>query len=220
MSHSLVCSPHQHRHDHRHSRGIWPPWAPDGLLVLMARGDGDDGSRGVDSAHAGMIFFAAVDRGHPWLGEAWWRAALTALRWAMLGYAGLGCWQCCSLQQAGVASVFASGLAPPTPEQVAFRARRAVSERQERWAVCLPACLCGWVCACTCVCMCVCACACACASWGAGKAFGWGSSQMNMELELHRRMMRLRTSQQPLRRRRYTEAMHGTSKAQSRLLAA
>lgn len=48
----------------------------------MTRGDGDDGGShdddgggGVDSAHAGMIFFRS--RGsRPWLGEAWWRAAL------------------------------------------------------------------------------------------------------------------------------------------------
>lgn len=74
---------------------------------------------------------------------------------------------------------------------------------------------------CVCACTCVRVCLHLCASWGgASKAFGRGSSQMNMELELHRRMMRLRTSQQPLRRRRYTKAMHGTSKAQSSLFAA
>lgn len=95
----------------------------------MARGDGDDGGShgddggGIDSAHARMIFFAAVDRGHGW-GRAWWRAAL---HYAGLHWAGL--LAVLQLQQAGVASAFASGLAPPTPEQVAFRAKRAVSER-------------------------------------------------------------------------------------------
>ncbi|XP_014553545.1 hypothetical protein COCVIDRAFT_18550 [Bipolaris victoriae FI3] len=110
----------------------------------MARGDGDDGGigshgggvdddndddgGGVDSAHAGMIFFRS--RGsRPWLGEALRRAA-PALRWATLGWAAL--LAVLQLQQAGVASALGSGLAPPTPEQVAFRAsaRRAVSERQ------------------------------------------------------------------------------------------
>lgn len=58
-----------------------------------------------------------------------WRAA-PALRWATLGWAAL--LAVLQLQQAGVASALGSGLAPPTPEQVAFRAsaRRAVSERQ------------------------------------------------------------------------------------------
>ncbi|EUC43301.1 hypothetical protein COCMIDRAFT_28194 [Bipolaris oryzae ATCC 44560] len=63
----------------------------------MARGDGDDGGGGW------------CRRSRPWLGEGE-VAGCAALHWATLGRAGL--LAVLQLQQAGVASAFASGLAP------------------------------------------------------------------------------------------------------------